>query len=42
MTAESVKGLEFDAVVAVVDSMTANEQYVSYTRALDNLIVTRL
>ena len=41
MPVELVKGLEFDAVVAVIDDMSTNEQYVAYTRALDNLIVTR-
>lgn len=36
-----VKGLEFDAVLVIDDGMQMNEQYISYTRALDNLIVCK-
>lgn len=38
---ELVKGLEFDAVVAVIDRMSFNEKYVTFTRALDYLSVVR-
>ena len=38
---EIAKGLEFEAVVVIVDRMSDNEKYVSYTRALDKLIVVR-
>lgn len=38
---ETAKGLEFEAVVAVVDQMSNNEKYISYTRALDQLVVVR-
>ncbi len=41
LSVENAKGLEFDCVVAVVDSMTENEKYISYTRALDSLSVVR-
>ena len=33
------KGLEFEKVVAVIDGMTFNERYVSFTRALNDLYV---
>ncbi len=39
ITVEMAKGLEFDAVVSVTDSMTVNERYISFTRALNNLCV---
>ena len=42
ITVEESKGLEFDAVVVIDSQMTMNEQYISYTRALDNLIITEL
>ena len=42
ITVEEAKGLEFGAVVVVDNYMTLNEQYVSNTRALDNLIITTL
>ena len=38
---EIAKGLEFEAVVVIVNRMSDNEKYVSYTRALDKLIVVR-
>ena len=41
VTVEIAKGLEFDSVVAVIDQMSDNEKYISFTRALDNLIVVR-
>ena len=41
ITVEMSKGLEFENVVAINDSMTINEKYVSYTRALEKLIVTQ-
>lgn len=37
VTVEMVKGLEFDAVLAVTDSMSENEKYIAFTRALDSL-----
>ena len=40
ITVEEAKGLEFDAVMVIETTMTINEQYISYTRALDNLIIT--
>ena len=40
LSVEKAKGLEFDAVVVIQNDMTANEKYISYTRALDNLIIT--
>lgn len=39
MTVKSAKGLEFNTVIAVSGSMTGNEKYITYTRALDKLIV---
>lgn len=41
LSVEKAKGLEFDVVVSVVDNMTVNEKYISYTRALDTLAVVR-
>lgn len=42
ITVEEAKGLEFDAVLVIKNDMTVNEQYISFTRALDNLIVSKL
>lgn len=42
ITVEESKGLEFDAVIVIASKMTMNEKYISYTRALDNLIITDL
>lgn len=42
ITTEEAKGLEFDAVLVIKNNMTINEEYISYTRALDNLIITAL
>ena len=42
ITVEESKGLEFDAVIVVKNNMTDNEQYISYTRALDNLYITEV
>ena len=39
ITVEMAKGLEFENVVVITDDMTINEKYISYTRALQNLIV---
>lgn len=39
ITVEQAKGLEFGAVLVITDGMSTNEKYVSFTRALDNLIV---
>lgn len=41
LSVETAKGLEFEAVVAIVDQMSNNEKYISYTRALDQLAVVR-
>ena len=41
ISVESAKGLEFDEVVVIVDHMTSNEKYISYTRALNGLVVVR-
>lgn len=41
ISVETAKGLEFESVVAIVDQMTNNEKYITYTRALDNLSVVR-
>ncbi len=42
ITVEESKGLEFDAVVVIESQMIDREKYISYTRALDNLIITEL
>lgn len=34
-----VKGLEFDTVFVITDSMSKNESYISYTRALNHLYI---
>ena len=39
MTVEDAKGLEFNAVIVLSGRMTNNEQYISFTRALDELQV---
>ena len=36
---QSVKGLEFETVYVYVKNMSKNERYISYTRALSNLII---
>lgn len=41
ISVEMAKGLEFEAIVAIVDQMSNNEKYISYTRALDRLAVVR-
>lgn len=41
LSVETAKGLEFEVVVAIVDQMLDNEKYISYTRALDSLVVVR-
>lgn len=41
LTVEEAKGLEFEVVIAIVDEMTDNEKYISYTRALSHLCVVR-
>lgn len=38
-TAEEAKGMEFEAVAALTEGMTASERYVAFTRALDSLFV---
>ena len=42
MTVEEAKGLEFEYVLVVKNCMTDTELYISYTRALDNLITTEI
>lgn len=42
ITVEEAKGLEFDAVMVIENYMSINEQYVSYTRALDQLFITSI
>lgn len=39
MTVEQAKGLEFETVFAVTGRMDKNEQYITYTRALNELFV---
>lgn len=41
VSVETAKGLEFEAIVSIVDQMSNNEKYISYTRALDCLAVVR-
>lgn len=40
-TVVDVKGLEFDIVFVHDQDMNTNERYISYTRALENLIIVR-
>lgn len=40
LAVEESKGLEFDAVIVLTNEMNENEKYISYTRALDNLIIS--
>ena len=42
LTVERAKGLEFEYVLVIENNMTANEKYVSFTRALDNLFITKI
>lgn len=42
ITVEESKGMEFDAVLVIQNDMTPNERYISYTRALDNLIISEI
>ena len=39
MTVEQAKGLEFETVFAITGRMDKNEQYITYTRALNELFV---
>ena len=41
LSVETAKGLEFEFVVAIVDQMQENEKYISYTRALESLVIVR-
>lgn len=41
LTVERAKGLEFEYVLVIENHMTENEKYVSFTRALDNLVVAK-
>ena len=38
-TITQVKGVEFDSVIVFDDSMTKNEKYIAYTRALNELYI---
>ncbi|MGM9941455.1 MAG: hypothetical protein ACI32N_05635 [Bulleidia sp.] len=40
-TVKEVKGLEFKAVTVLMEKMTRNERYISYTRALTDLSVVK-
>ncbi len=37
---EEVKGMEFETVFVILDGMSENELYISYTRALNKLFIT--
>ncbi len=39
ITVEEAKGIEFDNVVVITSQMSPNEKYISFTRALDELVV---
>lgn len=39
ISVEMAKGLEFDAVAVIAKDMTEKEKYISFTRAMDNLII---
>ena len=39
ITVDDAKGLEFNTVIAISGNMTPNRKYISYTRALDELLV---
>ena len=39
ITIDQAKGLEFETVFALSGTMTKNEKYIAYTRALDKLII---
>lgn len=39
MSVAEVKGLEFNTVIAIYGRMTKNEQYIAFTRALDELYI---
>ena len=41
LSVDDAKGLEFEVVLVFATRMTENEKYVSFTRALDQLIVVR-
>ena len=41
LNVEEAKGLEFDSVVVLLPSMEVNEEYIAYTRALDNLYICK-
>lgn len=41
LSVEDAKGLEFENVIVVDADMTKNEKYISYTRALECLVVAR-
>ena len=39
MTVEEVKGLEFETVFVYEENMNRNQKYISYTRALSELVI---
>jgi len=41
LTVEQAKGIEFEHVVVITDMMGMNEKYISYSRALNSLVVVR-
>ena len=41
LSIEAAKGLEFEGVVVITDSMNLNEKYIAFTRSLDYLCVVR-
>ena len=41
MYVDEVKGIEFDKVIVLPEGMSRNEQYIAYTRALNELVIAR-
>lgn len=40
LTVEAAKGLEFERVLVLDNDMTVNEKYISFTRALEGLVIS--
>ena len=40
LTVGESKGLEFECVMAITNGMAANEKYITFTRALQTLIIS--
>ena len=38
---KEVKGLEFDIAFVILEGMSDNEEYISYTRALNKLYIVK-